>query len=273
MIKNNILGVGINFDMSYNEVISNCRNYISKGRKSYVVTVNPEFVVDAQSDPTFRSVLNNADIATPDGIGIVIARDVLDKSNLAAKFWVLVSAVFNAQKYANKRITGVDLTTQLLSVCDKERLSIVLLGGSSDTSIHSEGVSGALSEVVHKKYPNINLVCYSSKFNSPEEDRASVNFINEKISSCGLESVDIVFVAYGHPKQEKWIHNNINNVNGTLFIGVGGTFDFLVGKRRRSPDFYIRHHIEWLYRLLHQPSRFKRIYKAVIRFLLLLLSK
>ncbi len=273
MTKSNILGIGINFDINYSEVIFRCIDFISSRKKSYVVTVNPEFLVDAQSDTLFASILNNADIATPDGVGVIIARDVLDRKKLLPRLHTLLAAIFIGERYAKKRITGVELTKLLLAECDKRCLSVVLLGGSLDTSFHSEGISGALAEIVHKKYPNINLVCYSSEFDSPRQDLASVSFINEKISSSGLERADVVFVAYGHPKQEKWIYNNIKNVNGTLFIGVGGTFDFLVGKRRRSPDFYIKYNIEWLYRLLQQPSRFKRIYKAVVQFSLLLLVK
>ncbi len=275
--KSYILGVGVNFGLGMRELVSVIDKRLAEPGKFYITTVNPEFIVDAQNDEVFKQILNNSEIATPDGVGVLAARELFHdnqkKSGVGAVKEILTKYAdlyLNSNKYAKSRLTGVDLFTELMTYCEKNSLSVAFIGGSNLSKDRDISVSTKLSELVHKSYPKINIVCNSSEFIAGKDDELSFKYINDNVIKKGLNNVDIVFVAYGHPKQEKWISNALNSVNGKLFIGVGGTFDFITGNRRRSSSVFINHNLEWLFRLFQEPMRFKRIYKATVVFTMLL---
>ena len=201
MKSSSILNVGLDSNVNkknYREVFFKLLNL----GNSKIFTINPEFIVDAFFDNSFRKVLNKGDLNTVDGFGIAL---------------VLKSRMRASKNTKDIVFTGVDLVSETLKIMNEEKLSLFLLGGSSE-----QNVSMLASKKIEKQYPNI--------------------------------------------RQESWIIRNSSKIPANISIGVGGTLDFLSGNVKRAPRFMRNLGLEWLYRLLIQPSRLPRILKAVILF-------
>jgi len=246
-MKVNILGIQIS-NLRKGEVLSKIREYISNNEKRYIVTPNPEFVMDAQKDELFKSVLNKADIAIPDGAGLIFAS------------WYILHPL-------KQRIHGVDLVWDLIESASQYNWSIYLLGG--EEGITKELVAEEAVAVVKEKYPKLTVNFYNQNFIYSE---ASVND-HKAVEEINKVKPDILLVAFGHKKQEKWIARNLNKLDTKVSIGVGGTFDYISGKIKRAPKFIRSLRMEWLYRLFKQPSRGPRIYKAFVKFVSLVIIK
>jgi N-acetylglucosaminyldiphosphoundecaprenol N-acetyl-beta-D-mannosaminyltransferase len=271
--KKNILGVGIT-DATRKEILEYIvKNLENFKKKLTFVTPNPEFLVLANKNDTFREILNRADLASADGIGVMIAGKILGKP-------------------LKERFTGVDVVKSLCSEVSEKPITVGFLGGG-------DGVAEKTAECLRKMYPglkvgfvgkewpkgdigarqprvsgdvrlqnfknqSLNSVSLSKSrqqtgaqptFNSPENGlpRATENYFREE-----SRPVDILFVAFGGPKQEFWIAENLSMLPVKIAIGVGGAFDYLSGKIPRAPKFIRDIGMEWLFRLIIQPWRIKR---------------
>lgn len=249
MNKKIILGVEIS-DLIFSEVIEKVRQFLRSKKQHYIVTPNPEFIMQARKDKEFRIILNEADIAVPDGIGIKYAG------------WILGQPI-------KQRITGVDLTWKICELAEKEGASIFLLGGS-------QGVAQKAGDKIKASFKNIKIVgADMGTENLQIANRESQIKIVEKVNAA---KPDILFVAFGAgsgkaPKQEKFIKYNLEKMPSVkVAVGVGGTFNYISGQEKYAPKIIRRLGLEWLYRLFTQPWRWKRIYTAVIRFPLLALK-
>jgi N-acetylglucosaminyldiphosphoundecaprenol N-acetyl-beta-D-mannosaminyltransferase len=249
MKSSSILNVGLDSNVNkknYREVFFKLLNL----GNSKIFTINPEFIVDAFFDNSFRKVLNNGDLNTVDGFGIAL---------------VLKSRMQVSKNTKETVFTGVDLVSETLKIMNDEKLSLFLLGGSSE-----QNVSMLASKKIEKQYPNINIIGYSSDYsNSSKDDKETMHFIHQKMKEKSCKRIDVVLVGYGHKRQESWIIRNSSKIPANISIGVGGTLDFLSGNTKRAPRFMRNLGLEWLYRLIIQPSRLPRILKAVILFPLL----
>ncbi|HRY60381.1 MAG TPA: WecB/TagA/CpsF family glycosyltransferase [Patescibacteria group bacterium] len=271
-VRINILGIPID-RVGYIDVLDKIEYYIKKGGYHYIATVNPEFIMHAAQDSEFKKALQNSNLNTADGVGIVWASKYLaktQKSNLKSQnlsitsrfiykikkiFWLkisLFSILFNRRWLYSEipeRVTGADLIWKIAKKAQDEGWKIFLLGAG-------EGVAGNVAGKLKSKFPKINIVgTYSGR---PEEEG-----IADRVA--GYEP-DILFVAFGSPRQEKFIYNNLDKLNAKVVIGVGGTFDFIAGLARRAPRFMRRFGIEWLWRLVCQPFRIGRIINAFPKF-------
>lgn len=208
--------------------------FIASGQPHQLVTVNPEFVVAAQSDAEFRHIINRAALALPDGVGLLKAARFLGTIPLP------------------ERVPGSDLVIRLAELSHQKGYRIYFLGAQ-------EGVAEKAVENLKKMYPRLQVAgCYAGS-PAPEE--------NETIAQRILSTrPDILLVAYGAPRQDKWIARNLNRLQVPVCIGVGGAFDFVAGTAKRAPVWLQRLGLEWLHRLLMQPWRWKRIWNAVPRF-------
>jgi N-acetylglucosaminyldiphosphoundecaprenol N-acetyl-beta-D-mannosaminyltransferase len=209
-------------------------DFIASGQPHQLTTVNPEFVVEAQQDKAFREIINNAALALPDGIGLLKAARFLKTTPLP------------------ERVPGSDLVGRLAELSHQKGYRIYFLGAR-------EGVAEKAIEKLKARYPNLQVAgCYAG---SPaiEENEAIVQRILPT-------QPDILLVAYGAPKQDKWIARNLQRLQIPVCIGVGGSFDFIAGKTKRAPPWLRRLHLEWLHRLIMQPWRWRRIWNAVICF-------
>lgn len=198
------------------------------GSPLHIATVNPEFLVLTQKDPSFKKLLQNTDLRTIDGFGITWLSQWLYKQK-------------------TERITGVDTAEILCEWAEKNKLSVFFLGGF--------GVAKKAAAIKKKQYSNL-LVAGAIDGNphelSPEIVKAQP---------------DIIFVAFGCPKQEQWIAQYKDQIpNLKIAIGIGGTFDFWTEKMKRAPKWMQKIGIEWLYRLIQEPKRIKRIWNAVVVF-------
>ncbi|OGH56868.1 MAG: hypothetical protein A2186_00590 [Candidatus Levybacteria bacterium RIFOXYA1_FULL_41_10] len=234
--KKYILGVGIT-DVSFNTILEYLVEKLKKeGKKLYLVTPNPELLMIARRDEGYKKVLNNAEIALPDGIGVVIAGKILGRPLKA-------------------RATGVDFVYNLCNTIAKQPITVGFLGGSPN-------VAEKASECLTKKYPGLKVAFAVSEW--PSESEVS--------SQKSVVSCDMLFVAFGSPKQEKWIAENLDRLPVKAAMGVGGAFDFISGKVHRAPKFVRGLGLEWLFRLIRQPWRLKR-QTALIRFIFLVLKE
>lgn len=262
-----ILGVQID-KITTDEVLNKVRGYLNSFEKHYLVTTNPEFLMAAQTDREFREILNRADLSIPDGVGLLWAAKFL---SLNRSRWYLVkhlrylwqivysgaSLVFYP-KYCRsilpERVSGTDLVIKIARLCNQETRSIFLLGAA-------EGVAAVAAKKLEANFPDLEIAGTLAGNPDPVNDQEMCDIINRA-------QPQMLFVAYGHPKQEKWIVRNLDNLETVkLAIGVGGAYDFISGKIKRAPWVLRKLGLEWLWRLVRQPGRFKRILTATWRFI------
>mgnify|MGYP001565851680 CR=1 FL=1 len=253
-MKKEILGVRID-DVSIDEAIKRVEHWIWNPGKHYIVTPNPEFIVAAQKDELFRKILNNADLAIPDGKGLKLSGKV------------------------KNTFSGTDFMGKLVALAAEEGFVVGFLGGRGE-------VAKKCAECLLQKYPGLKVAFAESGGDvdddgnviarSPDSIGATWQSTTEDPSSAkgGLRmtrGVDILFVAFGHIKQEKWIRSNLRYIPVKLAMGVGGAFDYLSGTLPRAPEWMRKLGLEWLFRLVIQPWRIKR-QLALLKYLLLLLK-
>ncbi|MFA4871566.1 MAG: WecB/TagA/CpsF family glycosyltransferase [Patescibacteria group bacterium] len=236
-MKINILDVWVDV-ISLDGVLQKINQWLADNGQYYIVTPNPEFVVAAQKNKEFKDALNGAGLAISDGVGLI---------------WASGGKL--------KRVTGVELVEELFKI-KNQNYKFYLLGGE-------EGIAAA----VKQKYQEANIVGAQSGGRLNTEDWLLEN--NETvINSVNNSGANIILVAFGQVKQEMWMVNNLAKLsNIKVAIGVGGTFDYLSGKIKRAPVWLRRLGFEWLFRLIVQPKRINRIFKAIIVFNWLLIKK
>jgi N-acetylglucosaminyldiphosphoundecaprenol N-acetyl-beta-D-mannosaminyltransferase len=150
-----------------------------------------------------------------------------------------------------ERIPGIDIAQQLLQFGNDTKKTIFLFGAKQE-------VLDALKQEIGKEYPDINIL---GMCNGYVEDKNKVFETIEELEP------DIILVALGMPVQEKLIYESLDKFNKGIFVGVGGSFDVLSGTKKRAPEFFIKHNLEWLYRIAKEPSRIRRFYDNNIKFL------
>lgn len=229
-MKKDILGVKID-DINMDEAVKVVSKWLEDGGKHYITTPNPEIVVMAQKDIKLRESINNADLVIPDGIGLGLTGDIVCN------------------------IPGVDLMEELIKKAQDLGLTIGLLGGR-------DSVAKKVGERLQKKYPKLKISFAESGGEITKDGVMSVNY--------KLPVADLLFVAFGPPKQEKWIAKNLNKIDVKIAMGVGGSFDYLSGEVPRAPVWIRGLGFEWLFRLIIQPWRIKR-QLALIKYLIMIL--
>ncbi|WP_374723507.1 WecB/TagA/CpsF family glycosyltransferase [Calidifontibacillus erzurumensis] len=218
--------LGVNFiHTTMKDMVTRLRERLLNEQKTFVVTANPEIVMKTLEDATYKKYVDQADYVTADGIGVVKGAQILGKP-------------------LPERVAGYDLMRNLLAVLNEEKLKLYMLGAQEET------IEKAV-ETVKREYPNLQLVGYHHGFFN-WEDPSIINEIKEK-------KPDLVLVALGVPRQEKWIAEHLEEVEKGVFIGVGGSFDVLAGTVKRAPEIWQKLNLEWFYRLLKQPSRWRRM--------------
>ncbi|EKD99779.1 MAG: hypothetical protein ACD_22C00176G0005 [uncultured bacterium] len=233
----------------------------------------------AQKDPSFKDIINKADLSLPDGAGILFA-DYFIKAGKNIKkdalyplkvfllgLWVGLGTALKKIKLG-ERISGVDLVYALCSYAQKEGKTIFLLGGWQKTKLGKKlPHHGYLAEKAAKKlkllYPDLKIVGYTSDFSYKEsDDIRTQDYLHSCMNEHSIASIDILLVAYGAPMQEKFIVRNMDKIPARLCIGLGGTFDYIAEYLKRSPKFFINHNLEWFYKIFMQPGRLARVFTA-----------
>ena len=220
-MKKEVLGIKID-DVNLEQATDKVVSWLKTNTKHYVVTPNPEFVVMAQKDLELKKIINNADLSIPDGVGLRLVTDIVCYT------------------------PGIDLMESLIKRSVDYGFTVGLLGGE-------EGVAEKAAERLRKKYPKVKIVFAESGGKVDKEGKLLKFPRLLKSRSC-----DILFVAFGQPKQEKWIAKNLPNIPVKVAMGVGGGLDYLSGKVPRAPKLMRNLGFEWLFRLILQPWRIKR---------------
>ena len=231
MVKTEVMGVGIT-NASKSIILEYLNNFINKvAKKIHVVTPNPEMIVLASKNIGFKKALNNAQIALCDGMGLYFA----------AKFF---------GKNLKERVTGINLMESICEMANEKPITVGFLGGGL-------GVAEDASECLKQRYPNLKVGFTGSEWRNSE--------------ASGEKSLDILFIAFGVPKQELFMMNNLEKLPVKVMVGVGGAFDQIVNPTLRSPKIIDAIGFGWLYRLIRQPWRWKR-QLALIAFIKLVIK-
>lgn len=198
---------------------------IAEDRPGQIITLNAEIVYQAQKSPALREIINNASLVTPDGIGVVWGG-----RQLGCPF--------------PERVTGIDLLQTLCQEAASHEWPVFLLGAAP-------GIADEAARQLSQRYPGLP-VCGTHH-----------GYFQERETQMVLDAIKkarprILFVALGAPRQEFWIHTHMEELQVPVNIGVGGSFDVAAGLKKRAPEWIIRLNLEWLYRLLAEPSRWKR---------------
>jgi len=227
-----VLGIQVSQFSSYDDALDLIRQRLVAGGQTFCVAVNPEKVCRARHDPNLKGVLDKAQICLCDGIGLSLASLLLNRKPI-------------------RRCTGVDLFFRLIGMAAEEGFRIFMLGASSHTN-------EAGCQRLKAMYPGLRLAGRHDGFF--EDDDRMVREINDS-------RADFLFVAMGSPKQEFWMARNMSRLSVRLLMGIGGSLDVASGAVRRAPLVCRKTGTEWLYRLISQPSRFRR-QMALPRFVL-----
>jgi N-acetylglucosaminyldiphosphoundecaprenol N-acetyl-beta-D-mannosaminyltransferase len=227
-----ILGVPID-DLSMPEALDRLEEFIkighATGKSHQVATVNADFVVNSLHDPELRRILQESDMATADGMPLVMGARLLGVP-LA------------------DRVTGADLVPALAERAAQKGYSIFLLGARP-------GVAARAGQILQSRYPGLKIVGSISPPNTSvlEMDQSILDEVK-------AARPDILLVAFGNPKQEKWISMYARELSVPICIGIGGTLDMIAGITRRAPLWMQRSGLEWLYRLMQEPRRLWKRY-------------
>ena len=198
---------------------------VEAGGHHLVATVNPEFVMRARVDHEFARVLESADLCLADGSGVV---------------W----AARRQGCTIREPVTGVDLIPPLAALCARRHFRLFLLGAA-------EGVATELASRLQAEHPGLEVAAHSGS-PAPSSDAETVALIDNY-------RPHVLLVAYGHPNQELWIDRNRDSLGVAVAMGVGGAFDYLTGRVHRAPTWMRRAGLEWLFRLIRQPWRIRRM--------------
>lgn len=202
-----------------------------------VVTINPEMISNAVKDTDFAEIINNADLVIPDGIGVEIGLKILG--------------------YNVKRIAGIEFSHRMIEECAKNNQSVALIGAKPEI------VKKAKENLV-KEFPSLYITyIHDGYFNEDDSILAELKIRQPRLVLCAL----------GSPKQEEFILKAKSILPEALFVGVGGSFDVWSGEVKRAPEIYQKLGLEWLYRTILEPKRFKRIFPTLPLFVLKVLRE
>jgi len=246
---------------SKKEVIDQIQKAIQKRKPIQVVTPYSEFIVEAEYNLEFRKALNTSEIRVPDGIGILWAGAYLAHKwdNLLLSLLGIMNRDIRLYSIFSEKISGSDLIYDILDSAHQNKNRVYLLGGEGE-------VPDKTKDYIEKNYPRIHITgIYKDKIKLGDTN------LYQKILDT---QSDIVLVAMSYPKQEilasQLKQYFIKQDHQGVIMCLGGTFDFLAGVRQRAPKWMQKLGLEWLYRLIQQPKRIRRIYKAIFEFTILI---
>lgn len=232
MEKELVMGIPI-YQGDYKSILNDITKDIDGNKQKTIIAINPEKILTARKNPEIHQFINMADYQIPDGTGIL----------LASKF---------QKGQISSRITGVDLMLKLCQLASEKKYKVFLYGASESSLKEAK-------ESLLNLYPKLSIVGIQNGY---EKDQ---NKIIKKISDS---QANILFVALGSPKQERFIFENKDKLKVNILQGVGGSFDVISGRVKRAPIWMQNIGLEWLYRLIKEPKRIFRQFK-LIGFLLL----
>lgn len=204
---------------------------MSEGHFSYTVTPNVDHLVKLRHDPEFRAAYAAADLAVADGVPLIWASRLLETP-------------------LPERVNGTDLMVRLAAMAAQNDYSVYLMGGATDTA-------AAAARQLQEQFDGLRIAGHSCPPMGFDRQSTTNDPVIESVAASGA---DILFVALGAPKQEKWIHAYGDRTGVRHAIGIGGSFSLITGQIRRAPRWAQRFGLEWAWRLAHEPTRLWRRY-------------
>ncbi|MBQ8635731.1 WecB/TagA/CpsF family glycosyltransferase [bacterium] len=214
------------------DALQKAKNAIENRENYQIITINPEMIMNAQENKAFFEIINNSNLNIIDGVGVKIA--------------------LRLQKINQEQIRGVDFSRELIKLASENNYRVAFLGAKDE-------VVNLAKENFLKQYPKLNFVYVRNGYFDNEE------LIIDEIKNANPQ---ILLVGLGSPKQEEIIVKLKSVLNGCVMVGVGGSFDVFSGITKESPIIFRKLGLEWLYRTLMQPERFKRIFPVLPIFLI-----
>lgn len=221
-MKETFLGIDVCTD-TYDQLAAKLLDDINHNRKSFIVAINPEKIMKAQEDAKLRELLNKATYQIPDGIGVILA------------------SMIKGGKIRS-RVTGIDMMLRLCKEAAAHGKKVFLYGAKP-------GVAEEAKKKLEERFPGIQIV--GTMHGYEKDENVIKNAINQS-------NADILFVALGSPAQEYWIVKHMYSLVPKVYQGVGGSFDVVSGRLKRAPLFFQKLGLEWFYRLIKEPWRWKR---------------
>lgn len=198
--------------------------YLSENKPHLIVTPNPEMIVACQQDADLKQILNTADLRVPDGISMVVVSRI---KGMPLK----------------ERVSGIDLMLEIINAYAKDK-KIYLLGGAPD-------IAKEAALALARKFPWINVIGTHDGYFKVQDESKLIQEIRDL-------QPDMLFVGLGAGKQEKWLHRYLPQIKVPLAMTIGGSLDVISGRKKRAPIWLQKLYIEWLYRLIVEPQRWKR---------------
>lgn len=265
-----ILGVKVT-NITKERLLQQVQTTIQNSQKLWITTPNPEIILKAYCTTSFTNVINQSDIAIPDGIGVLAAAKYLklQKQQIATpvirqviQLYQVIRiclAIIIQRTYLDvilEQISGDEVVNDFAQLANKNQYKIFLLGGG-------QGIAQAAADRLKQTYPKIIIATDHASIDinlmSKDQTQKLITKINEF-------KPHILLVAFGAPKQEQWINKYKESLVANIFMGVGGTFDQLAGKVRPAPKWMRQAGLHWVWRLIQEPSRLPRIARAIIVF-------
>lgn len=224
---------GVMFDnVSLNETVDTLFDRLSENKQTALFTPNSEIVQACIEDNSLYPVINSGDLVVPDGIGVIKAARIL------------------GTPFKSGKVAGIEVGEALLSKLSTTEKTVYFLGGKP-------GIAEQASSVLTQKYPGLKIIgCHDGYFSKKGKENDDV------IEIINASRPDVLFVCLGAPAQEKWIAEFRSKLpEVSLFLGLGGSLDGYAGSVKRAPTLFIKLGLEWLWRLIKEPWRFKRMLK------------
>lgn len=232
-----ILGIRV-ISTSTSSVLMRVEEFISHNSKFSILTPNPELILMAQSNKKLKGALNSADLSIPDGVGLKLADPSLNI------------------------IKGRELFVDLIKLANRKGWKVFLLGGLDGEA-----------ELAAKKLKVSSKRLKVETFSGPRlnEKAEPVTEIDKKLDQDAIRKInefapDLLFVAFGNPTQEIWVHKNVKKLNAKGVMAVGGAFRYIAGMSKLPPKWMEALGLEWLWRLITEPARAGRVFRATIVF-------
>ena len=231
--KESVLGFEVDL-YDFDTALQYVQQNLQENKGMQIVTINPEMIEIGQKNNEFGRILNEADLVIPDGVGVKLALKI--------------------KGINQENIPGVEFSKRLIKLCELEGYAVGFLGAKEE--VVQKAVSNLRSE-----FEKLNITYVHNGYFDNE---------NKLIIFQELKAIEprVVFVALGAPKQELLINELKTQMPKTVFIGVGGSFDVWSGMVKRAPKIWQKMGLEWLYRAIKEPSRFKRIFPTLPLFLI-----
>ena len=230
-----LLGYSID-DYSFDEAVLKAKELIDSDKVSQVITINPEMFQTADRDSYFANIVREAEMVIPDGVGIKIGLKLTGKNVT--------------------RIPGIDFAKKLLKEAALSNIPVAIIGSKEE--VITKAIENLQNEI-----SGLNIIYYHNGYFDNDE---------EIYSELRNHSPKLILIAMGSPRQEKFIYEAKKKLNPALMVGIGGSLDVWSGYVKRAPKIYQVLGLEWLYRTVTQPSRFKRIFPTLPLFLIRVLN-